>query len=130
MWIEVQEAIDIHDEIVDATGGLLGLRDWALLQSALARPFTGYYETPIHQATALFESLLYNHAFVDGNKRTALSLLDIFLKRHLLILDTDARSCIEFLDTLLSENMRNEYRFLIILEWIERNTTDYIGPPA
>lgn len=126
MFLDIQEVIDIHDEIVNTTGGLLGLRDCSLLQSALARPFTEYYEAPMQQATALFESLLYNHAFLDGNKRTALALLDIFLKRHLLVLDVDARDCIEFLDTLFSEKTKKENRFLIILEWIKSNTIDYI----
>ena len=51
----------------------------ALLESAVARPQSGYYVDPIEEAAALFESLSQNHPFVDGNKRTALLAIYTFL---------------------------------------------------
>jgi death on curing protein len=57
------------------------VRDWGLLESAIGRPFTGYYR-PIHRkAAALVESLTRNHGFADGNKRTAFLIIDLFLYR-------------------------------------------------
>ena len=51
-----------------------------LLESALFRPQTGYYSDLAHMSAALFESLIINHAFVDGNKRAAFFISDIFLR--------------------------------------------------
>ena len=57
------------------------MRDWNLLESAIARPFTGYYRPIQRKAAALVESLARNHGFADGNKRTAFLILDLFLYR-------------------------------------------------
>ncbi len=51
-----------------------------LLESDLFRPQTGYYADLAHMSAALFESLISNHAFVDGNKRAAFFFCDIFLR--------------------------------------------------
>jgi len=61
-------------------GGSLGLRDRGALESALARPQSGYYEDIIQEAAALWESLSQNHPFVDGNKRVAVTVTAAFLK--------------------------------------------------
>ena len=57
-----------------------GIRDRGLLESALYRPKTGYYTDLIEMAAALFESLMNNHPFVDGNKRVAFFSTDVFLR--------------------------------------------------
>lgn len=44
------------------------------------RPQTGYYDTLIHEAAVLLESLVQNHPFVDGNKRVAFAVTDVFLR--------------------------------------------------
>lgn len=61
-------------------GGASGLRDAGALESALHRPQTGYYDTLIHEAAALIESLVQNRPFVDGNKRVAFAVTDVFLR--------------------------------------------------
>ena len=76
----LEEAIHLHDRLVDRFGGSLGLRDPGLLESALARPRSGYYETLSLQAAALMQSLARNHPFVDGNKRMAYALPAVFLE--------------------------------------------------
>ena len=55
------------------------MRDLGLLEAAIARPQTGYYPDIVHEAAALWESLSQNHLFVDGNKRTALASVHVFL---------------------------------------------------
>lgn len=60
-------------------GGASGVRDPGQLESALFRPQTGYYADLIAEAAALWESLSQNHPFIDGNKRTALSSMLMFL---------------------------------------------------
>lgn len=75
-YLTTENVIQIHFELVEATGGSQGLRDLGLLESAVTRPqatFEGkdLYPTFLLKASALVHSLLLNHMFVDGNKRTA-----------------------------------------------------------
>ena len=62
--------------------GCLRMRDLGLLESALHRPRSGYYGDVLEMASALCESLLMNHAFVDGNKRVAFFATDVFLRMN------------------------------------------------
>ncbi len=67
----IDEVIAVHARLIARFGGSLGIRDRGALESALARPQTGYYADIIQEAAALWESLSQNHPFVDGNKRVA-----------------------------------------------------------
>lgn len=79
-FLTLDEALLLHEELITAFGGADGVRDLGLLESALFRPRTGYYDDLLEMAAALFESLLMNHAFVDGNKRVAFFGVDTFLR--------------------------------------------------
>lgn len=79
-FLSLDEAIAVHGRLIDTFGGTTGLRDEGLLESALFRPQTGYYKDLAQMATALFESLISNHAFVDGTKRVAYFICDVFLR--------------------------------------------------
>jgi prophage maintenance system killer protein len=63
----VEETIAVHAILIARFGGSTGIRDRAALESALARPRSGYYSDVIQEAAALWESLSQNHAFVDGD---------------------------------------------------------------
>ena len=78
----LDEALYLHARLIEQFGGLPGVRDLGLLESALARPRSGYYETLSMQAAALMQSLARNHAFVDGNKRVAFALTAVFLRTN------------------------------------------------
>jgi len=78
----LEEALELHSNLIQHFGGAKGVRDLGLLESALFRPQTGYYKDIVQMAAALMESLLLNHPFVDGNKRTAFFLTDIFLRMN------------------------------------------------
>lgn len=80
IFLSVDEVLLIHERTTEAFGGSSGVRDQGLLESALFRPRTGYYRDLIEMAAALFESLLMNHPFVDGNKRAAFFTADVFLR--------------------------------------------------
>ena len=79
-FLTLEEVLEIHETLLREFGGPPGVRDLGLLESALFRPRTGYYHDLIEMAAALFESLLMNHPFVDGNKRVAFFSVDIFLR--------------------------------------------------
>lgn len=68
-----------------------------LLESALFRPQSGYYTDLVEMAAALFESLINNHPFVDGNKRVAFFATDVFLRLNGYRFDLEAVSTHAFL---------------------------------
>jgi death-on-curing protein len=74
------ELLAIHEELLEEFGGAAGVRDPGALEAALFRPQTGYYRDVVHEAAALFESLILNHPFVDGNKRVAFAAADVLLR--------------------------------------------------
>ena len=79
-YLTTADALFFHKHLIERYGGAPGIRDVGALESALHRPQTGYYETLIHEAAALCESLVQNHPFVDGNKRVAFAVVDVFLR--------------------------------------------------
>ncbi|NEQ63001.1 MAG: type II toxin-antitoxin system death-on-curing family toxin [Moorea sp. SIO4A1] len=83
-WVPEQAVIAIHDELIVEHGGCFGLRDPNLLSSSLARPkhLFAYSDSAslFDIAAAYAFGLAKNHPFVDGNKRIALAVIDVFLR--------------------------------------------------
>lgn len=79
-YVTTADALFFHKQLIECYGGAPGVRDLGALESALQRPQTGYYDTIIEEAAALLESLVQNHPFVDGNKRVAFAVVDVFLR--------------------------------------------------
>ncbi len=80
LYLTTGEVLVMHSLLIRQYGGSDGVRDVGLLEAALFRPQTGYYSDIIEEAAALLESLAVNHPFVDGNKRVAFAVTDVFLK--------------------------------------------------
>lgn len=77
-------AVELNKIISEASGGASGLSDESLLLSALNRPFQTFdnkelYPSVIDKASALFQSIIINHPFIDGNKRMAYAFMHILL---------------------------------------------------
>ncbi|NIR44388.1 MAG: type II toxin-antitoxin system death-on-curing family toxin [Gemmatimonadetes bacterium] len=115
LFLTVDEVRAIHEALVARFGGVSGVRDPGLLESALFRPRTGYYADLAEMAAALFESLLMNHPFIDGNKRVAFFATDVFLRLNSFKLAVDADEAHEFLIDLLE---RGRCDFEHLLPWI------------
>lgn len=86
-FLSIDEVRRLHDDLVHRHGGILGERDEALLSSAVARASAGtldgfVYSYPFGMAAAYIFGLAKNHAFLDGNKRVALSAALTFLFRE------------------------------------------------
>jgi len=82
VWIERAVVLAIHNEQLAEHGGLTGIRDEGLLESALARPLNlAAYHTPdcADLAAAYGFGITRNHPFMDGNKRTAFVVIELFL---------------------------------------------------
>ncbi|MBK8988146.1 MAG: type II toxin-antitoxin system death-on-curing family toxin [Chloroflexi bacterium] len=83
-YLTLSEALELHERVVTQTGGASGLRDMGGLESALAQPRMTFereelYPTTAEKAAALGFSIIQNHPFVDGNKRTGHAAMEIFL---------------------------------------------------
>lgn len=75
--IPINDILELHEKSINDFGGSRGIRDIGLLESAIARLFQTFdgedlYPTTLDKAAALGESLIINHPFVDGNKRTGM----------------------------------------------------------
>jgi len=85
-WLSVGEVIALHDQVIERYGGSLGVLNEGALESTLNRPQTlAYYEpdSSVYDLAAAYEyGLVKNHCFLDGNKRTALTVMGIFLLRN------------------------------------------------
>lgn len=79
-YLTVAEVLSMHSVLIRRYGGASGVRDPGALEAALFRPQTGYYDDIVAEAAALLESIALNHPFVDGNKRIAFAVMDVFLR--------------------------------------------------
>lgn len=112
------ELLEIHARLIERFGGEAGIRDLGLLDSALFRPQTGYYKDMVEMSAALFESLIMNHPFVDGNKRVAFFATDVFLRLNGYKLEVAVSEAHPFLIGLLEEG---ECNYANLLPWIRRS---------
>jgi death-on-curing protein len=80
LYLTVAEAVEMHRHLVQEFGGIQGIRDRGLLEAAIFRPQSGYYDDLVHEAAALMESIASNHPFIDGNKRVSFAVTDTFLR--------------------------------------------------
>ena len=118
VFLSRDEALAIHSALLERFGGPAGVRDTGLLESALYRPRTGHYADLAEMAAALFESLIMNHPFVDGNKRVAFFATDVFLRMNGYKLKVDAKKAHRFLIGLLENN---RCTFDQLLPWIRKH---------
>jgi len=116
-FLTVDEVLAIHERLIEVFGGPTGIRDAGLLESALYRPRTGYYDDLSAMAAALFESLLMNHPFIDGNKRIAFFATDVFLRLNGWRLGVESDDAHAFIIGLLE---RQECDYARLLPWIRR----------
>ena len=118
LYPTLYEALELHERLIERFGGSPGIRDKGLLESALHRPQSGYYETLTEQAAALLQSLTMNHMFVDGNKRVAFALTAIFIRMNGYRLVVNADNGESFLiDQVIGQHCEHE----IIVKWLEKH---------
>ena len=120
-YLSLDEVLEIHQRLIARFGGTPGIRDQGLLESALYRPQTGYYEDLTSMAAALFESLLLNHAFVDGNKRIAFFATDVFLRLNGWKISVDGVDAHRFLIKNLEEGTCD---YKTLLDWIRKHLVE------
>ena len=86
------------------------------MESALFRPQIGYYDGLIEEAAAMMESLAMNHPFIDGNKRVAFAVTDVFLGLNGHFIDCDNDEAYAFFMRLFETH---SFRFAELKVWLE-----------
>lgn len=99
--LSVEQVLFIHARLIDETGGEHGIRDLGMVKAAVDRPKTTFdgqelYPDIYVKAAALMESLVNNHAFLDGNKRTGITVVALFLLRNDLKISATNTQMVEF----------------------------------
>jgi len=99
--LDLEQVIYIHERIIEVAGGKQGIRDYTILHSGLERckaTFAGrdLYPTIHEKAAALMHSLVKNHVFLDGNKRTAYAVTSRFLNANGQTITASQKEIIDF----------------------------------
>lgn len=118
LYPTLAEVLRLHEILIARFGGLGGVRDLGLLESALMRPQTGHYKTLSLEAAALLQSLTQNHAFVDGNKRVAFAVTAIFLRMNRYRLKVDPDNGEAF---LIEQVIQKKVGLEVIATWLEQH---------
>lgn len=121
--ISKESVLRIHELSIAKYGGSNGIRDEGLLESAIARPYQTFggedlYPTTHEKAAAIAESLIINHPFVDGNKRTGFLAMMAILSEGNLEITVSNNAIYDFAIAIST----GELKFEQIVEWLKQNT--------
>jgi death-on-curing protein len=119
VYLTVAEVVAIHHHQIEEYGGEHGMLNQGSLEAAVFRPQTGYYNDLSEEAAALFESLVNNHAFLDGNKRVGFAAMHTFLLLNGFDLDVSSREAYEFMVKTMEAG---KFRFALLREWISAHS--------
>ena len=124
VYLTVAEVIAIHHHQIEEYGGERGMMNQGALEAAVFRPQTGYYNDLSEEAAALLESLVNNHAFVDGNKRVGFAAAHTFLLLNGFDLNISSKAAFDFMMKTMSDG---KFRFALLHEWIAAHITALPG---
>jgi death on curing protein len=121
-YLTPEQVLFIHSRLITETGGAHGVRDLGLLESAIARPqatFDGkeLYSDIFSKAAALMDSLVNNHPFVDGNKRTGITAAGLFLRINGWELTSSSKDVETITMRVATEGIENEE----LAQWLKEN---------
>ncbi len=111
--VQLDDVLTAHSEALQY-GGRPGVLSFDGIESAIARPYSGYHRRIYRKAASLLHSLVQNHGFVDGNKRTALLVTLLMIERsgYRLVLMED-----EMLDDIVVGVAAGDIDFVDLCDW-------------
>ncbi|MDM9385389.1 type II toxin-antitoxin system death-on-curing family toxin [Chlorogloeopsis sp. ULAP01] len=123
-FLTLIEVLELHRRVIEQSGGAFGIRDVGLLESAIAQPrmtFGGeeLYPSLLEKAAALGFSIIMNHPFVDGNKRTGHAATETFLVLNGIEINASVDEQERVVLAIASGELGRE----AFVEWLQRNTT-------
>jgi death-on-curing protein len=121
-YLNLAEVIDLHRQIIEQSQGAMGIRDLGALESAIAQPrmtFAGedLYPTIVDKASAVGFSIVMNHPFVDGNKRTGHAAMETFLVLNGLEINADVDEQERVILALASGELKRD----TFTNWLQRS---------
>lgn len=120
--ITIELVVNVHKILIKKYGGSDGIRDMNGLEAAVARPYQTFdgvelYETSVDKAAAIIESIVKNHPFIDGNKRTGYVLMRMILLKDKKDIRASEDEKYEFVIKIASSQIDYDK----IQGWIQRN---------
>ena len=114
-----RQIILLHRQLIEKTGGIDGLRDKGLLQSALAAPFQSFNQIDMYpsiqqKGARLGYGLIMNHPFIDGNKRIGAHAMLVFLALNHIELDYTQEELIH----IIMSTAAGQCTFKELLSWV------------
>jgi len=127
-YLTPEQVLFLHSRLVSETGGAHGVRDLGMLLSSLGRPQTTFEDKELYpdlftKTAALMDSLVRNHPFVDGNKRTAITAAGIFLSINRYQLKVENSEMVRFTLACAQSQLNLEE----ITEWFKKNSLPVSG---
>lgn len=121
--ITVEQLLKLHDLSISFYGGSPGVRDMSLLESAAARPFQTFddqdlYLSVFEKTAAILESIIKNHPFADGNKRTGFLAAFVLLRKNNIQLTASENEAYEFIIGIASSKIS----FDEIVTWLQQHS--------
>lgn len=130
-YLTLIEVLELHRKILEQSGGALGIRNIGSLESAIAQPrmtFGGedLYPSLLEKAAALGFSIIMNHPFIDGNKRTGHAATETFLVLNGIEINASVDEQERLILAIVSSELRRE----TFVEWLRQHTTPANNPNA
>jgi death on curing protein len=119
--VTLADVMEAHDRALQF-GGLPGILSLDLIQSAIARPYSGYYPSIATKCAAFVQSLAGNHGFTDGNKRTTLYIVDLFVRQSGYRLTASSRQQLNReLEEIILAAAGGRYDSAEVVSWFEQH---------
>jgi death-on-curing protein len=123
-YLTIDEILDLHQQIIEQSGGAYGIRDRGALESAVAQPqmmFSGVelYQSLADKAVALGFSLICNHPFIDGNKRIGHAAMETFLVMNGLEIGAGVNEQEDIIIQVASGKLKREGLVVWLLQHLE-----------
>ncbi len=112
-YLTIAEVLETYQRVMQQSGGLVGIRDLGALESAIAQPYMTFggnelYPSLTEKAAALGFSLIQNHPFADGNKRTGHAAMETFLILNNHSINASTQEQVEIILSVASSKLNRE----------------------
>jgi death-on-curing protein len=112
-YLTIAEVLETYQRVMQQSGGLVGIRDLGALESAIAQPYMTFggnelYPSLTEKAAALGFSLIQNHPFADGNKRTGHAAMETFLILNNHSINASIQEQVEIILSVASSKLNRE----------------------
>jgi death on curing protein len=118
-YLDMEDVLLLHKRQLEAFGGAPGIRDAGLIEAALARPQSGYYQDRVEEAAALWESLTMNHGFIDGNKRVGFAATYVFLRINGVAITATVKTTLKF---VIGKLETKSFTKDVLEAWLRKHT--------